>query len=183
MKPALLVLALLLTGCAAHSQLPPTVHTVTITITPPAQSTDALYVTSRVTASGTCPAPDVTTPNYAPLNSSAPSANTRFVDSAAAGLSVCYIVQMIQGGAISGPSNVAGPFVVPANPTAPSINGQTAENIPPMLKPMPQVAGDICVGCGDNFVLPAYIAKSKVTSRIPYLFANGQAPQIHATVQ
>lgn len=56
--------------------------------------------------------------------------------------------------------------------------------------PLAKYAGDslakngaLTVGIKDDFVLPAHIAKSKVTSRIPYLFAKGQALQIHATVQ
>ena len=123
MKPYAILALALIAGCA-HSQVPPTVHTVTITITAPVGVTGATYVISRATGAS-CPATTGTA--YTPLNQSAPISGTSYVDSAASG-SVCYIAQTVQGGAVSGPSNVAGPFVVPANPTAPVINGQSAKN-------------------------------------------------------
>ena len=121
MKPYAILALALIAGCA-HSQVPPTVHSVTITITAPV--TGATYVISRATGAS-CPATTGTA--YTPLNQSAPISGTSYVDSAASG-SVCYIAQTVQGGAVSGPSNVAGPFVVPANPTAPVITGQSAKN-------------------------------------------------------
>jgi len=130
----ILALALATVGCA-HSQVPPTVHSVTITITPPAGVSGATYVISRA-AGSTCPSSAAT--NYTPLNQSAPTSGTSYVDMAAAGLSVCYIAQTVEGGAVSGPSNVAGPFVVPANPIAPAINGQSAKSEAPAVQPMPE---------------------------------------------
>jgi hypothetical protein len=94
------------------------------------------FVASRISlASGTptCPAANVVTPNYSPLNASTPSTGTAFVDSATSGLTVCYIVQTEQGSAVSNPSNVAGPFVVPASPLAPSLSGnQTVAEAEPV---------------------------------------------------
>jgi hypothetical protein len=142
MKKLLLLLPFLaLTAC--HAQLPPTTHSVALTWTAPASpacttAAPCTYVLSRISVSGTtCPAANVTTPNYSPLNSANPVSTLSYTDTAAAGLTVCYIAQTLQGGAVSQPSNTAGPFVVPPTPGAPSTpNGTVADLIqPPVPKP------------------------------------------------
>lgn len=125
-----LVCAFATVGATCHGQVPPTSHTVTLTITPPANSSSYTYVISRAEVSGaSCPAPNVQTPNYTPLNASNPISGTSYVDAGAAGTTVCYIAQSVVGGAVSVPSNTAGPFTVPANPTAPGIGGGTVASI------------------------------------------------------
>lgn len=100
---------------ACHAQVPPTTHTV-----------------------------NTATPNYTPLNSSSPTSALTFTDTGAAGLSVCYIAQTEQGGAVSQPSNVAGPFVVPASPGAPSTpNGTVADMVQPSLPPTGNTPGPV----------------------------------------
>ena len=131
MKPyAILALALASVGCA-HSGgqiLTPTVHSVTITITPPSQAAYTYAVARAELTSGTqCPL--ATTTAYTDLNPTSRLTGTIYVDKSAAGTTACYYVMALDSsGGISAPSNVAGPFVVPANPTAPVINGQSAKN-------------------------------------------------------
>jgi hypothetical protein len=143
-----LALGWLSVGCA-HAQVAPTNHQVALSWTAPAASgswagctasAPCTYVASRITlATGTtsCPAANVTTPNYAPLNTASPASTTTYTDTSASGLTTCYIVQTEQGSAVSGPSNVAGPFVVPANPLAPSLAGSEAK-----VQSMPLPTGD-----------------------------------------
>jgi hypothetical protein len=143
MKKLLLLLPFLaLTAC--HAQLPPTTHSVALTWTAPTSpacttGSPCTYVLSRISVSGTgpCPAVNVTTPNYSPLNSANPVSTLSYTDTSAAGTTACYIAQTLQGGAVSQPSNTAGPFVVPASPGAPSTpNGTVADLIqPPVPKP------------------------------------------------
>lgn len=129
-----------LAGCA-HSQMPPTTHSVALTWgapTSPACNAAApcTYVLSRisVTGSGPCPTANVTTPNYSPLNSASPVSSLDYTDTAAAGITSCYIAQTLQGGAVSQPSNAAGPFVVAPTPGAPSTpNGTVADLVQPPL--------------------------------------------------
>ena len=142
---ALALAAGALTAC--HAQLPPTTHSVALTWTAPTSpacnaAAPCTYVISRATGTSTCPAVNLTTPNYAPLNSSSPVSALTFTDTAAAGLTVCYIAQTLQGGAVSQPSNTAGPFVVPASPGAPSTpNGTVADMVQPAL-PVPTQGQD-----------------------------------------
>lgn len=145
MKKLLLLLPFLaLTAC--HAQLPPTTHSVALTWTAPTSpacntASPCTYVMSRLTVTGTsCPAVNVTTPNYSPLNSANPVSLLTYTDTAAAGLTVCYTVQNVQGGAVSQPSNAAGPFVVPPTPGAPSTpNGTVADLVQP---PLPTPSSD-----------------------------------------
>lgn len=171
MKRSLVFVLALAAGCA-HSQMPPTVHSVTITITPPSGASGAAYVISRATGS-TCPVS--TGSAYTPLNQSAPISGTSYVDSAAAGLSVCYIAQTVEGGAVSAPSNIVGPFVVPANPTAPSINGQSAKNETPAALPGPTLAKNEVPQCG-FVVINGAVEVHDCT-------AGHAGPQIHAVVR
>jgi hypothetical protein len=145
MKKLLLLLPFLaLTAC--HAQLPVTTHSVALTWTAPTSpacnaAAPCTYVISRATGT-TCPAVNLTTPNYTPLNSSSPATGTSFTDTGAAGTSACYIAQTLQGGAVSVPSNTAGPFVVPASPGAPSTpNGTVADLIQPAV-PKPNSGSD-----------------------------------------
>lgn len=127
-------------GCA-HSQMPPTTHSVALTWTAPGSpactpANPCTYVVSRFTGN-TCAAVNLTTPNYTPLNSSSPTSLTNFTDTGASGLSVCYIAQTLQGSGVSLPSNIVGPFVVPASPGAPTApNGVVADMKQPLL-PLP----------------------------------------------
>lgn len=123
----LLSIAILATGCA-HSQMPPTTHSVALTwgATTSGGTGPYVYVMSRISlATGTavCPAviysaPDVPG-NYAPLNSAAPVTAVAYDDTTATG-TVCYAVQAQDSlKAYGGASNTAGPFVMPTNPGAP----------------------------------------------------------------
>ena len=116
--------ALAAIGC--HGQLPVTQHTVTLTVTStiPAGST---FVASKLSvASGTTTCPVSTGSNYTPINASSPSTTGTIIDTTSAGQTVCEGVQLLSGGATSPFSNIVGPYVVPANPTAPVISGQAA---------------------------------------------------------
>lgn len=123
-------------GC--HGQVPPTVHSVTITVTPPAGCTGCTFVISRAPVSGSA-CPTSTGTAYTPLNQSSPLTGTSYVDSTSAGLDVCYIGQTLEGGAVSQPSNTVGPFAVAANPSAPSLNG-TQATAAPQVKPIGDAA-------------------------------------------
>jgi hypothetical protein len=148
-----LFLGWLSVGCG-HAQVTPTNHRVSLSWTAAAATgswagcttaSPCTYVASRITlASGTtsCPAPNVTTPNYTPLNPSTAVSTTTFNDTAASGLTACYIVQTEQGSAVSGPSNTAGPLVVPANPLAPSITGSEAA-VAPLPVPVGNTAAPV----------------------------------------
>lgn len=131
-------------GCG-HAQIKPTSYRVDLTWTAPVASgswtgcttaAPCTYVASRITlASGatTCPAANAATPNYTPLNSLSPVAAVSYTDTTAVGLTVCYLVQTEQGSAVSNPSNLAGPFLVPASPLAPSLSGnQTVAEVMPV---------------------------------------------------
>jgi hypothetical protein len=115
-------------GClsaCSHAQVPPTHHSVTLSGTAPAGCTGCTYVFSRATITGSaCPA--TTGTSYTPLNQASPAAAVSFTDTTASGSTACYVAQTLQAGAVSVPSNVAGPFTVPADPAAPSLTGQTA---------------------------------------------------------
>lgn len=121
-----------LMGC--HAQVKPTTHTVTESWKAPAATSTwtgcttaapCTYILSRITAdsSGSCPAIDLTNLNYTPLNQSSPTSALTYTDTTASGLTVCYIVQTSQGGALSQPSNIDGPKVVPGVPIAPTLSG------------------------------------------------------------
>jgi hypothetical protein len=132
-------------GC--RGQIPPTVHTLTITVTnsPCAPGTPAStcgYVFSEAIISGsTCPATSGT--SYSPVNQSTPvgqplTGNAIFVDNTVAGKTVCAIAQAVSGGAVSQPSTAIGPFAVPANLTAPALSsGAIADVRLPQLQPIP----------------------------------------------
>ena len=142
--PLYAFLAWVSVGCA-HGQVKPTAFQVDLSWTVPAASgswagcttaAPCTYVASRIAlAAGatTCPAANVATPNYVPLNTASPTTSASFDDTTAVGLTVCYIVQTEQGTAVSQPSNVAGPFAVPASPLAPSLTGnQTVAEVMPV---------------------------------------------------
>lgn len=136
-------------GCG-HAQVTPTpqknVDLSWTAPTNPACTTAApcTYDVSRstLTAGATsCPAVNYTTPNYTPLNSSNPVSTVTYTDTAAAGLTACYIVQTVQSAQVSPASNTAGPFVVPPVPGLPTISGAVAEaQEPPLPMPSSKVA-------------------------------------------
>lgn len=128
---AVLLFAVSTFGCG-HAQMPPTAHGVALSwkaVTTGGQP-PYVYVMSRAAATGsTCPTPNLTTPNYAPLNSTSPVSAITYSDTTATG-TVCYIVQALDSEiptpAVSTPSNVAGPFTVPTNPSQPQqLGGST----------------------------------------------------------
>lgn len=125
------ILAIVVAGCHSSAQIPPTSHTATLTVTnsPCAAGTPAStcgYVFSRAVVTGSS-CPGTGTPGtYTPLNQGSPTpqpatGNASYVDASAAGDTVCYIAQTVQGTAASASSAAVGPSAVPANPTAPSI--------------------------------------------------------------
>lgn len=146
----LATLSVLTVGCG-HAQVAPTSYQVALTYTAPVASgswtgcttaAPCTYVLSRITlASGTtsCPAANTGTPNYTPLNASSPVTGTSYTDASAIGLTVCYIAQTEQSSAVSGPSNTAGPFAVPASPLAPTLSG--AESTAKASMQLPATAG------------------------------------------
>lgn len=135
-------------GCG-HAQVTPTSYTVNLSWTAPVAAgtwggcttaSPCSYVASRLSVAAgatSCPAANSTTPNYTPVNSSSPAVGSTYTDGGAAGLTVCYIVQTEQGSAVSAPSNVAGPVVVPASPLAPSLAAPQA-----VADAMPSPSGD-----------------------------------------
>jgi hypothetical protein len=132
-------------GC--HGQVPPTNHTVTLTWQAPATgcttSAPCTYVLSRATVSGTtCPGTSGTT--YTPLNQSNPVSALTYTDSTASGLTVCYIAQTMQGGAVSIPSNSA-LVTVPSNPLAPALGTPTTASSDPPTSPLsyPEILASI----------------------------------------
>lgn len=153
-----LVFGILAVGC--HAQMPPTVHSVDLTYlapvpvsgglwqTPCGTAAPCTYVMSRITVTnGTpgCPLPSATAV-YTPLNSSTPATGLAYTDSGVSGITACYLVQAIQLGTTGNPSNTAGPFVVPANPGAPTLGaGTVAEIEQPALPPTAdtQVASEL----------------------------------------
>lgn len=131
-------------GCG-HAQVKPTAFQVDLSWTAAVASgswpgcspaSPCVYVVSRLTlAAGktTCDPVNVATPNYTPLNTATPAAGASYADTSATGLTACYTVQTEQGSAVSQPSNVAGPFMVPASPLAPSLSGnQTVAEVMPV---------------------------------------------------
>ena len=131
---------LLLWPLAACGQVTPTSWQVSLTWTTPTPAgawlgcivgqPSCAYILSRATvAAGTTSCPATTGSAYAPLNQGSPATGTVYSDPTATGLTVCYIAQTIQGGAISQPSNTAGPFVVPGNPLPPVLNGSMSASL------------------------------------------------------
>lgn len=152
--PLLLLLLPLAIPVTACGQMPPSSWEVSLTWTAPAPAgswagcgvgqPSCTYVISRATiaASGsTCPATTGTA--YTPLNQSSPATGTVYNDTTSSGLTVCYIAQTLQGGAVSQPSNVAGPFVVPGSPLPPNVTGNLVAGLgsgPLPSAPGPQLA-------------------------------------------
>lgn len=115
-------------GC--HGQLPPTNRVVNLSWSTPAAGSGwagcgsgqpvCTYVISRAPASGgICPATTGTA--YTPLNASSPATGLTYTDAAAGGLTVCYVAQTLQSGAVSIASNSTGPLTVPGNPDRKSV--------------------------------------------------------------
>src|SRR6185312_55156 len=130
----LLPLLLLLLPLAACGQMPPSSWQVSLTWTAPAPAgswagcgvgqPSCTYVVSRaILASGVTTCPATTGVAYTPLNQSSPATGTVYNDTTASGQTACFLVQTLQGGAVSQPSNVAGPFVVPGSPLPPNVQG------------------------------------------------------------
>lgn len=144
MKRLLLLSVVVLAAGCAHSQMPPTTHSVALTwgATTSGGTGPYVYVMSRVSvAAGTsaCPAVTYATPdvpgNYAPLNSASPVTPASYTDTTATG-TVCYVVQAQDSVKAYGlASNAAGPFVLPTDPSAPVTLGGavTADLVEPPL--------------------------------------------------
>ena len=119
----LMTLAFLLVSIGCHAQVPATTHVVAINGTAPSICTgnSCTYLFSRIAVtSGALTCPVATTGTYASLNSGAETSTVAYTDKTAAGLTVCYVAQTDLGGAYSVASATAGPYVVPANPVAPT---------------------------------------------------------------
>ena len=116
-------------------------HGVLITITPPADGSCgtgkpacAYAIYKAVTTSGVCPASGDVSFGVIVASQTA----LTYTDNASAATTTCYGAETLQSGSHSGPSNIIGPYTIAPNITAPGAGGQTAENTPPILKPMPQ---------------------------------------------
>jgi len=138
-----IVVVSLFTGCAAHSQIPPTTHTVTLTVNSSAPSGSTWVASKAVLTAGATSCPSTSGTTYVRINATA-QVSTTFIDPTSSGQTVCEIMQYIDaGGAVSPPSNAVGPYAVLANPTAPTINGQqaNAEDKPVAIPaPLPTLA-------------------------------------------
>lgn len=141
---ALTAVVALAVGC--HAQMPPTLHSATLTwqATTSGGTAPYKYVMSSIAipnGSIACPLPNVLLPNYAPLNSASPVAALTFTDTSATGKTVCYTVQAVDSlAAVSLPSTAAGPFAVPTAPAAPQqLGGNVTAKLdqvqPPLAKP------------------------------------------------
>lgn len=145
---ALALLAFPIYGCA---QLKPTTYVVDLSWTVPTGGADpcgtgtsacgyVISVAAVPVGTTTCPTPNLTTPNYTPLNAASPATGTSFRDTSSGGQTVCYIAQTVQGSnlasptGVSQPSNTVGPLVVPGTPTAPTLG--TPSTTTAMLKPL-----------------------------------------------
>jgi hypothetical protein len=132
----------LLSGCkSGGQQLTPTQHVVQLTVTSTVAAGSTWVATKETLATGatTCDAP--TSTNYKQINTT-PQASSVFDDTTSAGTTVCEFMQYILNGATSPASNVVGPLVVPANPTAPVVNGTSASvgDAKPLPPPEPTMA-------------------------------------------
>jgi hypothetical protein len=144
------VIGSLSVGCA-HAQVTPTkAKTVFLTWTAPTNpacnaTNPCTYDVSRIAlpaGTATCPAVNVATPNYGPLNSANPVSTQAYPDTAATGLTACYTVQTVQGGQIGQPSNTAGPFIVPAVPGIPTQPDGTVADLKQPELPQPTQGPD-----------------------------------------
>jgi hypothetical protein len=139
------ILILATQGCKSQI-IPPTNHTFTVQVTTgpctaAQNSSQCGYVFSEAVAvNGICP--PTTSAAWIQLNTTPavqPSTGVaQFTDNSAAGKTVCGLAQTVtafgtgqQG--VSLASNMAGPYVVPANPLAPNVNGTQANEIKPVL--------------------------------------------------
>lgn len=150
MRKMLVAVAVVVVGFAVgcHAQVPPTTHTVALTWTAPTGggTPPYSYIMSRITlptGATACPAANMTTPNYAPLNSSSPVTPTSYTDTTATG-TVCYVVQTQDSvKAIGNPSNTAGPLVMPTNPNAPvTLGGSVTADLQQPALPKPTEGPD-----------------------------------------
>lgn len=132
MKRLSLSILIIATAIGCRAQIPPTSHSVTLTWTGPCTSGQTAsqcgyVISSAIITGSSCPSSSGT--NYTPIQSqSSPLTTTTFVDLSVAGKTVCYVAQTVAGSAVTQPSNIAGPFTVPANPTAPVLSGTLASN-------------------------------------------------------
>lgn len=140
-------LAVLASGCRSGGQVPPaTNHVVSLTWSAPVttdttkwkgcagvqgSTSDAqacLYALYKCTLSAAA-CGDTTNVAWGEITTSATRVSgLAYTDSNAAGQTAWYVAKTFQGASSSGPSNIAGPFAVPGNPTAPAINGTVAAN-------------------------------------------------------
>lgn len=141
-----ILLALAAIGC--HAQVPPaTAHSVQLSWTAPSATgswggcttaAPCLYAVYRCSASAsTCANTSSTSWTEITAASSRPS-GTSYTDATAAGLTVYYVVETVQGSSNSGASNIAGPNTVPGSPLAPAVNTPTVSENTPAPQPMPQ---------------------------------------------
>lgn len=142
MKKIALAALLIAAGCRAQVP-PPTNHVVNLTWTAPVAnstwtgcttSAPCVYAVYRCSASAaTCANTSNTAWQEITTTSTRPS-GTAYTDATANGLTAYYVVVTVQGSASSGPSNTAGPLVVPGVPVAPALGvGSVAQNNPPLI--------------------------------------------------
>lgn len=149
-----------LAGChSSGGQVPPSNPGVTLTWTTPSGCTAVnacTYTISAIVTTGSCPTPNVASPNYTVVIAGVTALT--YLDTSNQGKTVCYIGQTVQSSAVSQPSNTAGPFVVPAVPTAPAISGvvaaANADSIRPMMPKPTEVAST--KGYGTNQIVPNF---------------------------
>jgi hypothetical protein len=129
-----LVLAATLSGCkSGGQQLTPTQNIVQLTVTSTVAAGSTWVASKETVAAGTTSCDPPTSTNYKQINAT-PQASSIFDDATSAGSTVCEFMQYIVSGATSPASNVVGPLVVPANPTAPGVTAtttvQAAQSLP-----------------------------------------------------
>jgi hypothetical protein len=142
----LFAIALIAVGCRA--QVPPaTSHVVSLTWTAPAansgwsgctSSAPCVYAVYRCSAGATTCA-DTTQSAWKEITSSTtrPSGMS-YTDNTASGLTAYYIVETVQAGSNSAPSNTTTPITVPGSPLAPSLSQPTvAMEVAPQVRPAP----------------------------------------------
>lgn len=143
MKRMSLIFAALLICCGcAHPQLPPTPGYNTVwTWTAPNPCTGCTYVVSTLTLTSGTSCPASTGSNYAPQQTVTTGVTTAsWTQVNTTGMTLCAVVQTIQGGQTSPPSAQSAAVVNPTLPTSPGVpsgNSTVAELAPVRMPNLP----------------------------------------------